>query len=234
MKEQINYKGYVINVHFDEHPENPREWDNLGTISHWHRNMNIGDEEITCGVYEWIAGMLDIDLDTYMEWHDERGKSTKDGLLKLFNEKYIALDMYCYEHGGITISTSSFSCPWDSGQCGIIWVSKEDVLKAYPHYKIVTKNLREEVERMLKGEVETFDQYLTGQVFGFSITVNGEETDSCWGFYEEDYMVEEAKSLIDIDISIQNAKAINYRKIMIRNRVPLEYRIPYSAIVQSR
>ncbi len=29
---QIPYKGYNINIYYDDCPESPREWDNLGTF----------------------------------------------------------------------------------------------------------------------------------------------------------------------------------------------------------
>lgn len=61
--------------------------------------------------------------------------------------------------------------------------------------KIVTQKLKERVTEYLKGEVETYDQYLTGDVYGYKVfkVENGEEEelDSCWGFYgQEDCMLE--------------------------------------------
>lgn len=53
-------------------------------------------------------------------------------------------------------------------------------------------------EKYLKSEVETYDQYLTGDVYGYVIEdKEGEELDSCWGFYGEEYCLEEAKSIAD-------------------------------------
>lgn len=40
-------------------------------------------------------------------------------------DKYIILPLYLYDHSGITMSTSVFSCPWDSGQVGWIYASKQ-------------------------------------------------------------------------------------------------------------
>ena len=36
------------------------------------------------------------------------------------------------------------------------------------------------------GQVEEYDHYLTGEVYGFTLYENGEETDSCWGYYGDD------------------------------------------------
>ena len=48
---------------------------------------------------------------------------------------------------------------------------------------------------MLVGEVEVYDQYLRGEVFGYQVFIFDEETDvweetdeSCWGFYGDDLM----------------------------------------------
>jgi len=40
--------------------------------------------------------------------------------------KYVILPLYLYDHGGITMSTNPFSCPWDDGgQVGWIYASKQ-------------------------------------------------------------------------------------------------------------
>ncbi len=35
---------YLIEILNDEDPENPREWDNLGTMVCFHRHYNLGDK----------------------------------------------------------------------------------------------------------------------------------------------------------------------------------------------
>jgi hypothetical protein len=98
------------------------------------------------------------------------------------------------------MNTTGFSCNWDSGRVGFIFISKEKMLKEYGG-KIVTRKLKERVEGYLKGEVETYDQYLTGDVYGYRVfkEENGveEELDSCWGFYGEDTCMEEGVGIMD-------------------------------------
>jgi hypothetical protein len=43
--------------------------------------------------------------------------------------------------------------------------------------------LIEHAERLALGEVETYDQYISGDVYRFEVLVDGEVTDSCGGFY---------------------------------------------------
>jgi hypothetical protein len=67
--------------------------------------------------------------------------------------------------------------------------------------KIVTKKLKDRVTEYLKNEVETYDQFLTGDVYGYRVfkVENGEEEelDSCWGFYGEDECIDEGKGIMD-------------------------------------
>ena len=53
--------------------------------------------------------------------------------------------------------------------------------------------------KVLQGEVETYGQYISGEVYGYVIKKDGleEEIESCWGMYEHEYTVAEAKSVVD-------------------------------------
>jgi hypothetical protein len=98
------------------------------------------------------------------------------------------------------MNTTGFSCQWDSGQVGFIFISKQKMLLEYGG-KIVTKKLKDRVTEYLKNEVETYDQFLTGDVYGYRVfkVENGEEEelDSCWGFYGEDECIDEGKGIMD-------------------------------------
>jgi hypothetical protein len=168
----------------DHDPESPREWDNLGTMVCWHNRYNLGDED------------------------GEREYGTPEAFLDFIGDDVIILPLYLYDHSGITMNTSGFSCPWDSGQVGYIYVTLEDVRKEY-NWTRITKERRERIEKYLTGEVETYDTYLRGEVYGFDIIredEDGEEVDidSCWGFYgghDDSYMTEDViKGAIQYDI----------------------------------
>lgn len=95
------------------------------------------------------------------------------------------------------MNTTGFSCPWDSGQVGAIVVSKEKVRKEYG-WKVVTKKRIEKIREYLINEVSTYDQYLRGDVYGYIVeSANGENLDSCWGFYGVENCLEAAKSTVD-------------------------------------
>ncbi len=158
----------VLEIKRDDHPESPREWDNLGTIVYGHRRYHLGDVEA------W-------DTEDYLNWNDWR-----DGELK----GAIALPVYLYDHSGLTINTTGFHCPWDSGQVGWIYVDKEKAREELG-VKRIGKHARKRILDILRSEVELFDQYLRGDVYGFVLYEDGEEIDSCWGFYSfEDIVIE--------------------------------------------
>jgi hypothetical protein len=179
-------ENYLIEVIQDESPESPREWDNLGTMICFHGRYNLGDK------HDYRSG-------DYSGWDEQRKDIEKK------ENVCVILPLYLYDHSGITISTSSFSCNWDSGQIGWIVVSKENVRKEFG-VKRITKEIIEKVTNILEGEVETYDQYLTGDVYGYRISKvtkcefgheHKEEVDSCWGYYGEEGCMTEAESIVD-------------------------------------
>lgn len=172
---------YEIEIHYDSDSESPREWDNLGTMICQHRRYNLGDKH-------------DYDLSQCKSWFDVQ---------KELGYPPVILNLYLYDHSGITISTKPFSCQWDSGQVGFIFATKEDIIKEYGELneETIKKTLN-----VLEGEVETYDQYLRGDVYGFRTYEyytcdrgheHREEVDSCWGFYGEDACMEEAESIVN-------------------------------------
>ena len=128
--------------------------------------------------------------------------STTTSISTRFSTEYIALPVYLYDHSGVTISTSRFSCPWNSGFFGIIAVPLDKVRREYG-WKNITAERRKRIEGYLQGEIETLDDYYTGEVFGYRITPEDDDTeelDSCWGFYGTDSLKEmeaECRQIID-------------------------------------
>lgn len=99
----------------------------------------------------------------------------------------LCLPLYLYDHSGITMSTEPFNCRWDSGQVGWIYVT-EDQLKN--EYSDCSEESIEKARAVLLAEVACYDQFLTGQVYGFVLRGRDEEVDderdSCWGFFGDD------------------------------------------------
>lgn len=95
---------------------------------------------------------------------------------------FILIPLYLYDHSGITMSTSPFSCPWDSGQVGWIYCTPEMLRMEFGSTaKASVANARD----MMEAEVRTYDCYLRGECYGYQLYLSGEEVDSCWGFLGE-------------------------------------------------
>jgi hypothetical protein len=169
----------IYRIEHDQDPCNPRtEWDNLGTIVYAHRGCRLGD------------------IDATKEYPDANGWDDIERAIERENGPCVMLSVYCYEHGGITVSTGTFGCPWDSGRIGVIYVPRSKVLKEWGK-KRLTKALRSKVREDLKGEIETFAQYLEGEIYGYVIEdPEGNHIDSCWGFYGREYCETEAKAAL--------------------------------------
>lgn len=119
-------------------------------------------------------------------------------------EGMVILPLYLYDHSGLTMNTTGFSCPWDSGQVGWIYADRDMVQK---EYGAITPETLQQAENLLMGEVKEFDYYLTDQCYGFQLFKGSEETDSCWGFTGEicdvqnavkEYLPEECTNIVDL------------------------------------
>ena len=195
----MNYKGYEIDIFLDECPESPREWDNIGTIYYKHPDYKIGDHSI------------DDPIDFLEEFlgktpKNEYSKQRLQELIKEAQRRHVLLNVYLYDHSGLSLSTRPFSCPWDSCQVGFIVCTLQKAQSEYglKRWSDKTKRsdgkvqtMRQAVTDFLQCEIQTFGQYISGDVFGYNITKDGEDIDSCCGFYGYDNTLNEATDIIN-------------------------------------
>jgi len=193
--EQETYKGYDIEIEYDENAESPRDWDNICVFHIAHRNYMFGDKNYNSSVNIKAA--------------ERRAKRDGD----------IVLPLYIYDHSGITISLSPFSCRWDSGQVGFVQVPRKKMIEEFGK-KIFTPALKARALEIAKGEVETLDCYVRGEVFGYVV----DDDDSCWGYYSVEDALNEAKSIVDWIIKDKIKKHCEQVKIWIKNKVPFSVR----------
>ncbi len=197
--ETIRKGNYELEILQDESPESPREWENLGTMICFHRRYNLGDKNDI------------IDFNDYTSWNEQLEWIEKN------IKPCVILPLYLYDHSGITMSTSSLSCGWDSGQVGWIFVTKEQVRKEY-NVKRITQDIVEKVTKVLEGEVETYDQYISGEVYGYRISKvevcdkgceHKEEVDSCWGYYGMESVEEEGNRVLEYYIGKEEKEVVS-------------------------
>ena len=183
LEKEIAHNGHTIKIYRDEDAESPREWDNLGIIYSNHRRWNPDGKGINDLIRE-VGGNIYEDTIPF----------------DLIAKTHYFLKVWMYDHSGQTIKVADhnpFNDPWDSGLAGVIAVSKEKAKKEYG-YKRACKSLEKRVAICLTGEIKTFDQFMQGDVWGYTVEdENGNETDSCWGYYDIAEAVLEAQDIID-------------------------------------
>lgn len=193
MKKILNFGKKLVVISQDDNASNPREDAEYTTkVLAFHNRYNICKEENTFG----------ISTDDY----DNFAAMEKD--LRKNYGVVVCVPLYMYDHSGIALSTTSFNDRWDSGQLGFIVATRADICKGFG-VKIATKKIKERIKANIILEVETLNQYYSGEVYGFQvIDVETEnEIDSCWGFFGDN-----ADNGIFDNLDIENLTFEDYSK----------------------
>lgn len=140
----IEKNGYTLEVY--QVPvdmiENPRISNCIGHMYCWLNKYEIGDTNP-------FANFRD-----FLNWYRDN-ESKVDTLLPI----------YCYEHGGISISTSHgypYNDKYDSGLAGVIYITKEEV----ENYSDKSK---ENIINLLEKSVDDYNNYLNSSYYSFSL-----------------------------------------------------------------
>ncbi|SUO96766.1 hypothetical protein [Suttonella ornithocola] len=204
----IIYKNFAIDIYHDEMAENPREWVN-STLVTAHRRYSFGSKSLP----------YDADnIEQAFSWHlNEKGLTERD---------IIALPVYLYEHGGIALSMTPFSCRWDSGQLGFIYETRADIREEFG-IKRISPKLEQQILERLRHEIDLLSHWANGDVFGYKVIVDG-DIESCWGFYgwehEESGLLEQARATIDALIRDRQNQHFARLKKLIKSKVSFAYR----------
>lgn len=175
--ESFDVDGLAVKLYHDEDAQNPREDENDPAVMVcWHRRYTLGDDK-----KNWA----------------ERWEGPADFLAWAKRTRTAFMVLYLYDHSGISMSCSSFvgrahHADWDSGPVGFIYWDKARAAALgcdKPEWRRARK------EKDMRQQVETYNQYLTGDVYGYVVEdADGEHLDSCWGFFGREYAEGEARS----------------------------------------
>lgn len=193
-----NYKGLTIRIVQDDDAMSPAEWDEIATIYTRHnRYFAIGE-----------------DLNKI------EGQETAD---KIQEDGGELLPVYAYVHSGVALSTGAFGCPWDSGQCGFIAMTKKAIIE---NWGDDSEETRKRARESIKGIIENWNSYFAGNVWGYIVEdKDGEHLDSCWGFYgdydEDGGALTEARDVADYHAKKFKTAREAKLKALIAARAPL-------------
>lgn len=178
----------------DDDPMHPREeYDQIATMVLSHRRYNLPREGE-------LAGRID-------EAFDRGGHPLAARYLTATGQAVAVLPVWGYEHGQLTLKAGErdypFSDSWDSGLAGLIYVTPEAAREAFGE-----AYTGEQLAALMISEVEEYDQYLTGDVWGYVVErlipecehcgceQRWEVEESCWGFYGYEYAEKEARDVL--------------------------------------
>ena len=198
----------------DQFSEDPRSWDNLGTMLCCHRDYQLGDCNSNREAEEQLAevcrkyGKSDEEIDEMTFGEEVR--------FILDQPDVCGLPLWLYDHSGISISTGRRDV-WDSSFIGLIFVEKDFYL-AQMCLKD-EENWKEKAKKTLEGEIETYSDFLEGNVYQWTlyeptvvirqsmdgnelsreIDEEGEMVDSMSGFYNP--TLEDVEEYFDFEIA---------------------------------
>ena len=183
-EEMVENNSYIykIELKHDMFPENPREWSNDTTMVCFHSRYDLPHE----------ADFTEEELKEFI--------STDNVLWK---------PLYLHDHGGLSMTTSP-GCQWDSGCVGAIYITHDQIREQQGIKGELSKKDLELAELGLSCDIERYNAYLTGDVWGIHISQkinkcnlpyyqsvadnlaekDWEDIDSCYGLYGDDGLME--------------------------------------------
>lgn len=198
----------------DQFSDDPRSWDNLGTMLCCHRDYQLGD----CNSNRETEEQLSEICRKYGKSDEEIDEMTFGEEIRFILDQpdICGMPLWLYNHSGISISTGR-RCPWDSSFIGLIFVEKDFYL-AQTCIKD-EENWKEAAKKTLEGEIETYSDFLEGNVYQWTLyeptvvirqTMDGKELsreideegemiDSMSGFYNP--TLEDVEEYFDFEIA---------------------------------
>ena len=198
----------------DEFPEDPRSWDNIGTMLCFHRRYQLGDCNTNRETEEQLAEICR----KYGKSDEEINEMTfaEEIQFILDQDNICGLPLYITDHSGISMQTYRFDA-WDSLFAGLIFVEKDFYL-ALMCLKD-EEGWKEKAKETLKSEIEIYSDFLEGNVYRWTlyepiieirqsmdgkelsrkIDEEGEVVDSMGGFYNPTF--EDVEQYFDFEIA---------------------------------
>ena len=157
-------RKFRLVIDIDEHPEDSRSWDNIGTMLCCNNDYRLGD----CNSNEETEEQLAAICRKYGKSDEEIDEMTFGEEIRfiLDQDNICGLPLWLYDHSGISISTGVVDS-WDSSFVGLIFVEKDFYL-AQACLKD-EEGWKEKAKKTLEREIEVYDAYLTGEVFSYTL-----------------------------------------------------------------
>jgi len=163
-------KGYHLAIYQDPDSESPAAWS--PNVCGWNRHFTVENPHVNRDIFGAF-----IRADGFDQYFAEADR---------LKSEFHVFPLDAYVHSGVVLSLhgEGYRDRWDtSSQAGCVIVSKRE------------EKSRQRAEKIARGIVTEWNQYLAGAVFGFVITKQTEcdkcgqtksvEMESVWGIYGE-------------------------------------------------
>lgn len=194
-----------VSIYYATDTGNPRSWLVYSHMVCDHPQYFLGDgDHLNCeNELRTLCNNYDID------WERDGDEMSVYEMFKAVAEHVVIRPIGVYDHSGITIYYGSPWDRWDSCCVGFGYMEKSDVEDA--HGPVGDDEWRDLAISIMDAEMKTYDKFVRGQVYGYVLEerkspskeltetpewaefledywneeFQWEETDSCWGYYEE-------------------------------------------------
>lgn len=131
----------VVKIEYDGFVSNPRENDELVNMVIWHKSIPSDEHNFE-------------NPTEFMEWYNSQE-----------DQKLMIKPLFAHVHGNISLSTTMFSCPWDSGQIGYAYITQHaaDSVIGFGNYD--SESLSKSIENSLKA----YQYFLNGECYSVEI-----------------------------------------------------------------
>jgi hypothetical protein len=183
---------YTIKVKVCEESGNPRDWGGTTRFVFSHKRYRLPME------------IENINHKDYRSWDElldgirQEAKSNKDEVLA-------AWKVYMLDHSSTRIAIGEFGDPFsryhmgfDSGCIGWCVVLRSDLIKTRG-WKRITKERKEQLLEIAKGEIELYDKWINGEVYYAAVyDGNGDFLDSFGDYYDVAEALQAGKESIQL------------------------------------
>jgi hypothetical protein len=223
--ESFEHAGFTIELHTDDDPMSPGDWDQLGTMHSFDRGSEL-------------RGFGDTFGDGSEAWERERPGLTIRYLRMSKQQPAVLFQLQDYGSGGMRIL--ALDDDEDRSATGYISTTPARIAElcgppqipsdpfyaprtwpatgpsAYPNWE---GSAEDWVRGQLRAQLREWDAYVSGEVVGYVVKdARGEHVDSCWGFYPDDnrdpleYVRAEARGQAEYERDHRAKRALETRR----------------------
>lgn len=198
-----------VSIYYDNPSDNPRSWSNYCHMICEHRRYDLGDSHN--GIENELHLLCEkYGIDWEGDWENDVKEMTVAQMITELKKHIVIRPISIYDHSGVSIFWGGPCDRWDSGCVGFGYCELSDIERCGRNEKDFP-DWHDQAKSIMDGEMETYDQYIRGEVYGFVLEerrapskqlvetpewkefikdrwedeFQWQEADSCWGFYDK-------------------------------------------------